>query len=326
MTDAEPSPNQDALVSVILCLYNAGPYLAATIESVLAQSYRNLELIIVDDGSTDDSVNVVRRFLADSRVRLLQQKNGGTASALATGLDAASGEFLAFMDQDDLWTSDKLAVHVEWMRQRPEIELTFSWFEYIDSEGKPIGIRSSRVRGRFGFQDVVREYMIGATSNVVARREAILRAGGVDRSIPRLYDLDVFLRIARLSKQPNLEAIPRDLMHYRRHAIQITRDFSSLEQEWEQVIEKMRRVSPDQVTPVLSEGRSHNCRFLARLAYERHSYRQALGYVWRGFRNSPVKFVLDFRNWLTAAACLSGALLPTSLHRRLELAAGLRRP
>jgi glycosyltransferase involved in cell wall biosynthesis len=314
----------DSLVSVIVCVYNGSAHLGATIETVLSQTHSDFELIVVDDGSTDRSVELVKSY-ADHRVRLLRQENRGTAGALASGFSAARGEFVAFLDQDDLWTCDKLAAHLDWMRRRPEIDLTFSWFKYIDSAGNDIGLHSIRYQGTIDFRGLLEEFVIGATSNVVVRHAALQRAGGVEESIPRLYDLDLCLRVARLTPH-NIEALPRDLMFYRRHSAQITRDVSSIEKEWDLVLDRMRQLSRNDVEAVENRARSNLNRYLARLEYERHSYHQALKYVAKGFRSAPVLFLADRRNWLTSAACLSGAVLPRELHMKMERLAGLRRP
>ena len=98
-------------VSVIIPAYNAAPYLAETLASVFAQSYPDYEIIVVDDGSTDDTLAVLEQF-AD-RITLIRKPNGGPASARNAGLRQARGELLAFLDGDDLWLPDKLAAQVE---------------------------------------------------------------------------------------------------------------------------------------------------------------------------------------------------------------------
>lgn len=316
-------PEREPAVSAVMTVYNGARHLGASLECVLAQTWTDFELIVVDDGSWDESVEVVRRY-ADPRVRLLQKENRGAASAVNVGVEAARGEFVAFIDQDDLWPADKLETHVEWMRKKPQLDLTFSWFAYVGEGGQGLGLRSTRYRGGIDFAGLLRDFVIGATSNVVVRRAAIERAGGVDAGVPRLYDLDLFLRVA-LAGAERLEAIPRELMFYRRHGTQITADFGTLREEWEFVLEKMRRLAPEQVAAAEGAARCSFNRYLARLAYESDRYGRALGYVADGFRASPGGFVADRRNWLTTAACVSGAVLPREVHRALERMAGLRR-
>lgn len=106
--ETEVPVQKPALVSVILGNYNYGRFLAEAIESVLGQSYRNLELVIVDDGSTDHSRQVISRYL-DPRIRAVFKENGGQASCLNAGFEKVTGEYVAFLDSDDAWTPDKLA-------------------------------------------------------------------------------------------------------------------------------------------------------------------------------------------------------------------------
>jgi glycosyltransferase involved in cell wall biosynthesis len=111
------------LVSVIIPVYNGQQYLAAAIDSVLEQDYRPLEIIVVDDGSTDESARIAQSY---SEVLYLYQANGGAAAARNTGIAAAHGEIIAFLDHDDLWTPNKLQVHVTYLLEHPEVAFTIS--------------------------------------------------------------------------------------------------------------------------------------------------------------------------------------------------------
>jgi glycosyltransferase involved in cell wall biosynthesis len=304
-------------------VYNGEKHLRAAIDSVLAQAYSGFELIVVDDGSTDGSAAVLGRY-RDGRLRMIQQENQGAAAALDTGFRTARGVYVAFLDQDDLWTTDKLAAHLDVFHRRTGVDLTFSWYRIITQAGEDTGLRSNRYQGTIDFRSLLIDFVIGATSNVVVRRTALERAGGIDHALPRLYDLDLCLRIARLSPN-NIAAIPRELMLYRRHDAQITKGLDALQEEWLRLLEKLRRLIPQEVAEVENSARSNMSRYFARIAYEGRAYHRGLQLLAEGFRHSPVRFVSDSRNWLTGAACLSGLLLPSRLHRALELLAGLRR-
>ncbi|MCP4686884.1 MAG: glycosyltransferase family 2 protein [Desulfobacterales bacterium] len=121
-----------SLVSVVIPVYNGGRYLAEAIESVRAQTYQPLEIIVVDDGSEDDSGAIAQGF-AD--VRCFQQPNEGPASARNRGVADAGGAFLAFLDADDLWTPDKLRRQMALMNERPELDVVFGGVEQFRDPG-----------------------------------------------------------------------------------------------------------------------------------------------------------------------------------------------
>lgn len=311
-------------VSIVVCVHNGAAFLAQTIETLLEQSWSDWELILVDDGSSDASADIVRGY-DDARFVLVQQPNQGAAVALTKGIARACGEFVALLDQDDLWHPDYLALHLERLRAAPAVGLTFSWFTYVDPSGRSIGLRSRRCHGTFDFRQLLSDFVIGATSNVVLRRHLIAEAGGIDPGFPLMYDLDLCLRVALL---PNavVEALPRDLMRYRRRPGQLSRDFRMIECEWGRVLVKMRRLAPADVAAAEGAARCSVNRYFARLAYEQRQFSQSLRYSWMGLRAAPLAFFADGRNWLTLAACMSGAYIPHEIHATLERVAGLRRP
>jgi glycosyltransferase involved in cell wall biosynthesis len=134
--DAEPfDPVSDPLVSVVISNYNTGRYLPETLESALAQTHRRIEIIVVDDGSTDDTAIRVEPYL--DRIRFFQQPHGGLAAARNAGLAVANGDYIALLDADDLWLPEKLAVQLEIARRKPESGL-------IACDGREFGSASNR--------------------------------------------------------------------------------------------------------------------------------------------------------------------------------------
>lgn len=126
------------LVSIITPCYNGELYIAHTIRSVLAQTYENWEMLIVDDGSTDSSGDIIRGFMeADSRIRLLQQENAGSAAARNTGIRAAQGRYLALLDADDVWEPEFLQRQLEFMKSRNALCICCA-YRCIDEEGKEV--------------------------------------------------------------------------------------------------------------------------------------------------------------------------------------------
>ena len=128
------------LVSIIMPTYNCGRFIAESIRSVLAQTFTNWELIIVDDCSTDNTDEVVAPFLADKRVKYLHNdKNSGAALARNKAMREARGEWIAFLDSDDLWTPDKLEKQLNFMKEHRYV-LSYTEYEKIDEDDKPLNI------------------------------------------------------------------------------------------------------------------------------------------------------------------------------------------
>lgn len=316
-------PSRRPLVSIVLCLYNGEEFLAATLDSIFAQTITDFELIVVDDGSTDGSGEVLARY-CDQRLRIVHQANQGASAALDAGLRIAGGSYVCFMDQDDLWMPDKLAAHVDLHEGRPDIDLSFSWFRIIDRASQEIGICSSHSRGTIDFPSLLTDFVIGAWSNVMIRRAALAEAGGVDCALSRFYDIDICLRVSRL-RPYNVQAIPRNLMLYRRHSNQISGQIPPLQREWNLLLDKMRRLDPQLAAELEGLARSNMNRYFACLAYENDQFLLSLQLLAQGFLKAPGWFLIDTRNWKVGTAALCGLLLPGHALHALERLAGLRR-
>ena len=125
------------LVSIIIPVYNAERYVYSTLDSVLNQTWRNLEVIVVNDGSTDRSMEVCQQF-DDPRIIYVEQGNGGAATARNTGIRHARGEYLGFIDADDTWMPEKIARHMQQFDQDPDLGLVYSFSSLMDEAGKDL--------------------------------------------------------------------------------------------------------------------------------------------------------------------------------------------
>ena len=203
MSDAHRS------VSVVIPAYNAVATLEAAIASVRHQAYSPIEILLVDDGSTDASPEVIRR-LAVADLRAFRQPNRGVSAARNTGIREARGELIAFLDADDEWLPGKLARQVEFLSLRPEVGLVYTLIEQVDADGRITGVRPWKP-GRDDYAHLYHSNRI-ATSSVLVRRELLLRAGLFDESIRVTQDYDLWLRIAAISP---FAGIPEPLTRYR---------------------------------------------------------------------------------------------------------------
>jgi glycosyltransferase involved in cell wall biosynthesis len=183
------------LISVVVPAYNTRGTIAETLDSVLAQTFTDYEVVVVDDGSPDDVADFVAQTYP--QVRLVRQENRGLAGARNTGLQEARGVFVAFLDSDDVWLPEKLARQAEQIRAHTEAKVFYSdcWFW---RDGKRTGRWSELHRhadGAIARQLVQREVMLPVLT-VVARREAVLEVGGFDESLREVEDYDLWLRLA----------------------------------------------------------------------------------------------------------------------------------
>jgi glycosyltransferase involved in cell wall biosynthesis len=185
-------------VSVVLPVYNRAQLLERSAGSVLAQSFRDLELLIVDDGSTDATGAVAEGLRArDLRVRVLRQPNGGAAAARNRGIEMARGDLVAFQDSDDEWLPGHLAGHVAMLDDHPEAGVVYSYMTRRRGPTEKL-IPDPTTPQREGdlSRALLRRNLVG-TPTAVVRRQVLLEAGPMDPRLPQLEDWDLWIRVAQ---------------------------------------------------------------------------------------------------------------------------------
>ena len=206
------------LVSVVIPTYDRWPVVGEAVESVLAQSFDDYELIVVDDGSTEETGDRLRQY--GERLTVLTQRRGGVSAARNLGACRALGKYLAFLDSDDLWHPRKLQRQLDFMERNPEVEICQTDEIWIRNGARV----NPRNRHRKPSGDVFRaslELCLVSPSAVMMRRELFERVGGFDESLPVCEDYDLWLRIARDTEIP---LIPEALVTKRGgHADQLSR-------------------------------------------------------------------------------------------------------
>jgi glycosyltransferase involved in cell wall biosynthesis len=200
------------LVSVIIPAYNAERFVRAAIDSVLAQTYTHLEVIVVDDGSKDGTRAAVQAY--GERVRYLRQENARQAAARNRGIAETRGELLAFLDADDVWREDKLEKQVALLEREPGLGLVYCSLREVDLQDGPIGDAHARLRGH-----CLREVLLGRStgglgSTALVPRAVLERIGTFDVELPPCEDTDLFWRIA--VRYP-IDYVDEPLVRYRIH-------------------------------------------------------------------------------------------------------------
>lgn len=210
-------------VSILTPVYNGARYITHAIESALAQTYPDFELIIVNDGSTDNSAEVVRPYLADPRIKYLEQTNGGVASARNAALRVALGSYIGFLDQDDLWLPEKLRLQVQYLDDHPDVGLVHANQSYIDSDGRHIRIQFDDGFSKVSdwcFEELFIKNRI-AVLTVLARKSALDRTGPLNEAISGGDDYEMWLRV---SKHFPIGHLDQALAHYRTHESNVSND------------------------------------------------------------------------------------------------------
>ena len=159
----------NTLVSVIIPVYNAAKYIGKTIESALYQTYQNIEIILIDDCSKDNSKKIIGQYLAkyENIIYHLQEKNSGAAVARNTALQIAKGRYVAFLDSDDLWYPQKVATQIDLMK-RKNAAICFTAIEMIDEEGQQLKGKRE-VKERINYKFLLKNTMIPTSSVIVDR-------------------------------------------------------------------------------------------------------------------------------------------------------------
>src|SRR4051794_6460824 len=176
-------------VSIIMAVYNAEEFLAAAVESILAQTFRDFEFIVIDDGSTDRSAELLRKYAEkDNRLRLISRPNKGLTASLNEGVQLARGELIARMDADDVARADRLQIQVDYLRAHPEVVLLGGAYELIDGAGRML----TTIRPPSDDATLQEHALSGRTPIchplAMMRRDAVIRAGGYDEEFKVAQD------------------------------------------------------------------------------------------------------------------------------------------
>lgn len=216
MSDSSQAP----AVSVLMAVFNGQMYLREAVESVLAQTFGDFEFIVIDDGSTDDTLKLLEEFAAkDSRLRVVSRPNKGLTLTLNEGLDLARAQFLARMDADDISLPMRFEKQVAYLQEHPDCVLVGSAVTMIDPDGSPIrALCSERTHEQIDEAHLKCGWPV-VHPVVMMRTAAVRKIGGYRNQYNTLEDLDLFLRLAEVGKLANL---PDILLKYRQHFSSVT--------------------------------------------------------------------------------------------------------
>lgn len=234
-------------VSVVLPIYNGERFVAEAIESVLAQTYLRYEIVAVNDGSQDGSKEIVRRYLNSGPIKYLEQANKGVANARNTGILHSSGEFIALLDQDDVWLPEKIEKQVAFMDTHPEVALLHARVRCIDGQGSPISCDGWIYVGEEAHGYCAEQLLCGnriAPLTVLIRRTCLDAVGLFNQMLAPADDWDLWLRIAVRFPLGFLDSV---VGNYRVHDSNESKDLLKMKLAEIRVVELFRSIYPTQV-------------------------------------------------------------------------------
>ncbi len=309
-------------VSIIIPAHNAAPWIAATLGSVLRQTWGDFECLLIDDGSTDATVDVVEQF-GDPRVRVVRGPRGGVSAARNVGLRLARGRHVTFLDSDDLWAPDFLASLLAPLEANPALQLAYCRYVMFHdgSDVEKVAVWTNVQRTGNIWWDMLRDAQF-CMGTWVARRELVVRAGFFDESLAMAEDRDFLLRLLALACAQNAGcavSVPRTLLFYRqRKGSGVRNAVLALETEWNIIARHLEH--PGVPADIRRRGYSFLAFKMAVIAaLAQKDIRSALRWYGKAVALCPLHwnlYVLPLRK-------LGLALLPA---RRVELPASIAGP
>jgi len=305
-------------VSVVMPIYNGAQYLREALASIRWQTFTDWELVCVNDGSTDESLKILRQFAAiDSRIRIVNQENQGIVEALNRGVEESRADWIARIDSDDVALPVRLATQWRYIQENPEVVLVGSHMLFVDPKGNPICIERYQTT-----HEGVEQALLGGKAgsfghpSVLMRRDKVLEAGGYRKEFEWVEDTDLWLRMIRLGRVAN---IPQVLVNYRLHEQSVCWNRRALQRERGQQMLALARAERGLTSPNLPAGPSKPprkqssaagkwARRAARAGYYRTAFIQ-----WKSQVASDPFSLLTFR--VTAEMLLRGT---TALFKKRE--------
>lgn len=286
-------------ISVITPAYNAEHTILETIESVQQQTFQDFEFIIINDGSTDKTLEVIET-VNDGRLKVFSYSNGGVCTARNRGISHATGEYIAFLDADDLWTPDKLELQLKALQQNPEAGAAYSWtyFMYKDKDsarpGKPVHYTGNI------YPYLLTENFLCHGSNPLVRRSIVETVGEFDSNFPHCADWDYYLRLAL---HTSFVLVPKHQIYYRQSTTSMTSKVSSIEKQILSMLEKTFKNAPPEYQHLKNRSMAWSYEYCVQqyLEYGKTSsdIQQASQKLWKAFCLYPPIILDDYAQSLS---------------------------
>jgi len=318
---------KEDLISVVMPVYNVEKYVEESIQSVLNQTYENFELIIVDDGGQDNSLEICTSF-DDDRIRIISQQNRGLAGARNTGINEAQGEYIAFIDSDDLWHKEKLSLHKIHLDSNIRIGVSYSGSRFIDENSEPLKQAQIPKLIDIRAEHIFKRNPIGNGSAPIIRRKALdyiafrhredsKRICYFDESFRQSEDIELWVRMA-LASPYQFEGIGGLLTRYRIIGGGLSANIVAQYQSWNKFYDKVEKRFPEFIRQHGNAARAFQLRYLARRAVQLGDGAFALVLIKESLQKSKTPlFKEPLKTITTLVAALASRYLPPLIMTQL---------
>ena len=304
------------LISVVIPVYNGEKTIAETIESVLNQSFSNFEIVVINDGSQDSTLDVIAS-IQDPRIKIFSYPNAGLSASRNRGISQSSGEFIAFLDADDLWTPDKLEAQLTALQENPNAAVAYSWTDFIDETSQFLKPGPHFTISGDVYAELLRGNFLANGSNPLIRRQALIKVGSFDVSFSGVADWELYLRLAT---HYHFVAVPSPQILYRLSANSMSTNLFKQEADSIQFIEQAYAQAPESLQHLKKECFGFLYQYLIYKALEGSPGRQkglkAAKLLWNYIKNAPSRHRLLRLKFSLLLKIMVAILLP---HRRLQL-------
>jgi glycosyltransferase involved in cell wall biosynthesis len=316
-------------ISVIMPVYNVEKFVARSIKSVLRQNFKDFELILVDDGGNDQSLEICRGF-KDPRIRIISQSNRGLAGARNTGIRNANGRYIALLDSDDLWHEDKLALHSKHLDANPSVGVSYSGSHFIDETDSSLGMSMTPKLTHIDTAHIFCRNPVGNGSAPVIRREVLkdiafsqcikgqIEWAYFDETFRFGEDIECWMRIACKTKW-KFEGIEGDLTFYRIVSGGLSANTTKMYEFWNKMYAKVEAYAPEVTSQYGRRARAYQLRYYARRAVREGQGAKAVANVVRALYHAPIILIEEpKKTFVTLVAAILTSILPKTLFQRLE--------
>ena len=232
----------DPLVSVIIPTYNRAGFVSQTLQSVLDQTYERMEIVVVDDGSIDNTREVLREY--QDKIKYIYQERSERSKARNEGFRHSQGDYIAFLDSDDVWLPTKIQKQVQILNEKPDVGLVYVGVQFIDTEGNPYDedVSWDKPTREELYEDLMTHNIVtGTTSSAMIRRTCLEKVGLFDESMNTCEDLDLYRRIARYY---GFHKIDLPLVKFRIHPKNTQHNAGAMAKGWEVIVNKISQDTP----------------------------------------------------------------------------------